>query len=375
MSNQYFATVARGLEAIAAAELTALGANNVKTSFTGVHFQGDQSLLYRVNLWARTIFRVLVPIATIKCGDRQELYQQVRSLDWLAYLPPERTFAVNCTGSNRQLNHTHFTALEIKNAIVDQQRDKTGKRSNIDLSQPDLLINAHIYRNSCTLSLDSSGESLHRRGYRPAMGLAPLKETLAAALLEISSWQPGMAFLDPLCGSATLPIEAAMKALNIAPSWKRQHFALTSWPDFDADLWQNLRQTAQKGRLSHLTAPIVASEADPEILDQARFNLQACNLDRQIQLLAKELRAIEPPAATGVIITNPPYGKRIGNISALGSLYQLLGDVLKQRFRGWQAYILTGNKELARQIRLKPSRRIPVYNGSLLCSLLELEIF
>jgi len=208
----YFATVARGLETIAAQELSELGATNVIPDFTGVHFQGDKKLLYKINLWARTIFRVLVPIAEIKSYNAEQLYRSVQKIDWSQYLHPKMTLAVNCTGKNKQLNHSHFTALQIKNSIVDWQYKEYGRRSNIDVENPDLLISGHIHNNKCTISLDSSGASLHRRGYRPAMGFAPLKETLAAALITMTEWTPDLAFFDPLCGSGTLPIEAALKA-------------------------------------------------------------------------------------------------------------------------------------------------------------------
>jgi putative N6-adenine-specific DNA methylase len=373
--NKYFATVAKGLEAIAAQELTSLGAKDVVTSFTGVSFTGDKSLLYRVNLWSRTIFRVLMPIQTIKCSNREELYQQVKQINWQQYLNLEQTFAVNSTGSNTQLNHTHFNALQIKNAIIDQQREKTNQRSNIDTHNPDLLINAHIYQDQCILSLDSSGDSLHRRGYRPAMGLAPLKETLAASLLDLAGWQPEIPFFDPLCGSGTLPLEAAFKALNIAPGLMRQRFGFETWLDFDASVWSELRTQAQQSQLSQSLAPIVGNEGDSVIIKQARYNTQLCGLENQIKLLNQDLATVYPPSNPGIIITNPPYGKRIGAVAELGSFYELLGDILKQRFQGWRAYILTGNKDLAQKIRLKPSRRIPVYNGSIPCSLLELEIF
>ncbi|ELR97779.1 class I SAM-dependent RNA methyltransferase [Gloeocapsa sp. PCC 73106] len=373
--TQYFATVARGLEAIASQELTALGAKDVQEAFTGVSFTGDKSLLYRVNLWVRTIFHVLMPIKTIKCADREQLYQQVRSIDWREYLSSDRTFAVNCTGGNPQLNHTHYSALQIKNAIVDQQREQGGQRSSIDIHHPDLLINAHITGDNCILSLDSSGESLHRRGYRPAMGLAPLKETLAAGLLELAQWRPGIAFFDPLCGSGTLPIEATLKALNIAPGLYRERFGFESWSDFDPDLWQQLRTEAKKSQLSQLRSPIVGSEADSNILKQAQHNAQLCGVQDHIQLLCHNLATVSPPCDSGIIITNPPYGKRIGEVTELASLYQLLGNVLKQRFRTWRVYVLTGNQELAKKIGLKPSRRFKVYNGNIPCNLLEFEMF
>jgi putative N6-adenine-specific DNA methylase len=375
MTNNYFATVARGLEEIAAKELENLGAIDVRPDFTGVHFQGDKALLYKVNLWSRVIFRVLMPIDEIKSYNAQQLYNNAYNINWEEYLQPENTFAVTCTGGNKNLNHTHFSALQIKNAIVDRQRKKTGQRSNINVENPDLLINAHIHGDHCILSLDSSGASLHRRGYRPAIGLAPLKETLANALLEIAEWKPNIPFLDPLCGSGTLPIEAALKSLNIAPGLYQKQFGFQRWQDFDRTLWQQLITEAKEKQLSELSAPIFGSDRDLDILEQARINAQFCGVDKHIQLTQKELSQIESPTNSGLIICNPPYGKRIGDVAELGDFYKLLGDVFKQRFKGWTAYVLTGNKELAKQIGLRASRRIPIYNGSLPCTLLKYELY
>lgn len=375
MNQNYFATVARGLEEIAAEELKQLGAIAPMAEFTGVRFQGDKSLLYRVNLWARTIFRVLMPIAEIKSYNAQQLHKNVKNFAWEDYLAPHQTFAVNCTGGNQNLNHTHFTALQIKNAIVDRQRQDTGKRSDIEVKNPDILINAHIRENRCILSLDSSGSSLHRRGYRPIVGTAPLKETLAAALLEIAQWQPDLPFLDPFCGSGTLPIEAALKSLNIAPGLYHQRFGFQSWQDFDRDLWEKLVTEAKESQLSQLTAPIFGSDRDLDVLESARLNADSCGVGDRISFNQTDLPNLESPADKGIIICNPPYGKRLGDEQELGDLYKLLGDVLKQRFKGWTAYILSGNKALTKQIGLKTSRRIPLYNGSLPCTLLKYELY
>ena len=373
--NNYFATVARGLETIAAQELEELGAKEVSPDFAGVYFQGDKALLYRVNLWARTIFRVLVPIAQVKSYNAQQLYRSVQKLDWTKYIQHDMSIAVNCTGKNNHLNHTHFTALQIKNAIVDWQRNKYGKRSHVDVENPDVLINAHIHKNQCILSLDSSGSSLHRRGYRPAMGIAPLKETLAAALITMSEWTPDLPFLDPLCGSGTLAIESALKALNIAPGLYRQRFGFQTWLDFEHSLWQQIRQEAKESQLSQLSVPIIGSDRDLDVIEQAKVNAQNCGLEQQVKFYQRELSQIEPPADRGIIICNPPYGQRIGNTEELAALYKLLGDIFKQRFTGWTAYVLTGNKELAKKIGLRTSRRLPVYNGSLPCTLLKYELY
>lgn len=298
--NHYFATVARSLEPLAAQELERLGAQEVRPDFTGVHFAGDKAMLYRVNLWARTIFRVLVPIREFYCPNPDVLYREVQKIFWDDYLQPHNTLAVDSTGGNQKLNHTHFTALQVKNAIVDQQRLKSGQRSSVNAENPDVLINAHIYQDRCILSLDSSGTSLHRRGYRQAMGAAPLKETLAAALLDIAEWNSNLPFLDPLCGSGTLPLEAGLKGLNIAPGLFREKFGFFSWPDFDEQLWQELLTEAQNSQTPDLKAAILGSDRDPDVLKQARTNAERCGIEHHIKFAQTELSQIEAPADCGV---------------------------------------------------------------------------
>lgn len=373
--NRYFATVARNLESIAAEEIERLGARQVRPDFTGVHFVGDKATLYRVNLWARTIFRVLVPIREFYCPNADILYREVQKISWDKYLQSHNTLAVNCTGSNQKLNHTHFSALQVKNAIVDQQRRKSGQRSRIDVKNPDVLVNVHIQQDRCILSLDSSGTSLHRRGYRQAMGDAPLKETLAAALLDIAQWDYCLPFLDPLCGSGTLPLEAGLKALNIAPGLFRQKFGFESFPDFDQQLWHLLLTQAKNSQINELKAPIWGSDRDANVLTQARSNSVRCGIENYIRFTQTELACLEAPSDSGMIICNPPYGERLGAAQELGALYKSLGDIFKQRFKGWTAFILTGNKELAKQVGLRASRRIPVYNGAIACTLIKYELY
>ena len=375
MTQNYFATVARGLEAIAAQELEQLGAEAVKPEFAGVAFQGDQTLLYRVNLWSRLIYRVLMPIVTVKAFNAEDLYKSVKKLDWSEFLSPDQTLQINCTGKNPKLNHSHFTALQIKNAIVDQQRDRHQRRSSIDLDSPDLVINAHIHQNHCQLSLDSTGFSLHRRGYRPAMGQAPLKETLAAALLAIAGWTTDQPLYDPLCGSGTFLLEAGLQSLNIAPGKFQPHFCFQNWPDYNAELWQNLLTQAEAGERSQLVAPIWGSDGDRDTIQQARINAKYCGLESQIQWQYCDFKDIEAPAATGIFICNPPYGKRLGDEAELGDFYQQMGDILKQRFKGWTAFILSGNKNLTKRIGLRTAARFPVNNGNLPCTLLKYELY
>ena len=373
--SEYFATVARGLEELAAQELTELGAQAVTQGFCGVSFQGDRELLYRVNLWARLPFRVLVKLGEFPSNDDRELYEGVQQIDWGEYLTPDLTMAVTVTGKNEQLNHSHFTAIQVKRAITKQQTEKFGERSNVDIHEPNVRINAHIDKDLCIISLDSSGSSLHRRGYRSAVGDAPLKESLAAALIKMSGWTPDLAFVDPLCGSGTLPLEAAMQALKIAPGIFRNGFGFESWLDFDPDLFDRLLKSAEAGERQDLTATIIGSDRDFDIIEQARSNARSSGVERHIQFMQMELADVEAPAASGILLCNPPYGERLGRDEDLGAFYKLLGDVLKHRFKGWTAFVLSGNKELAKSIGLRSAQRTTVYNGTLACQLMKYELY
>lgn len=371
----YFATVARGLESLAAEELEALGAKAVTPGFCGVAFQGDRSLLYRTNLWARLPFRILLKLADFPCCDANDLYRGIQKLDWNSYLTPAQTLAVKATGKTPHLNHSHFTAQRVKNAITDQQQQRWGERSTVNLEQPDVQVNVYLAGDRCTVSLDSSGSSLHRRGYRPAVGVAPLKESLAAALIRLSGWQPDLPFFDPLCGSGTLPLEASLQALNIAPGLFRGRFGCQTWLDFDQALWNQLREEAEASRRQQLQAPILGSDRDLAAIRLARTNAQQCGVAQQVQFFAAELGEVEAPAQQGILLCNPPYGERLGRDGELGAFYKLLGDVLKQRFKGWTAFVFSGNKALAKTIGLKSSQRIPLDNGSLPCQLMKYELY
>ncbi|PZD72987.1 Ribosomal RNA large subunit methyltransferase K/L [Acaryochloris thomasi RCC1774] len=373
--NTYFATVARGLESLAAEELETLGASSVEPGFCGVSFIGDSALLYKVNLWARLPFRILQSLKEFPCQDAQDLYRGIQTLDWQTYLTPEQTLAVKATGKNRQLNHTHFTALQVKNAIVDQQQQRFDERSSVDPQTPDVLINVHIHRDLCTVSLDSSGSSLHRRGYRPAVGAAPLKESLAAALIHMSQWQPDQPFMDPLCGSGTLPLEAGLISINQAPGLYRESFGFETWPNFESELWHSLRQNAVDSCRETLDAVVVGCDRNPTVIQQARQNAANCGIETQIELYQQELSLVEAPSDHGVLLCNPPYGERLGKDIDLGAFYKLLGNVLKQQFKGWTAFVLSGNKELSRTIGLKSSQRFSVHNGSLPCQLMKYELY
>ena len=250
--NQYFATVARGLEPLVVEELERLGAKDVQPGFCGAEFKGDRTLLYKVNLWARLPFRILLRLNEFNCATAEDLFAGVQRIDWSDYLTPDRTLAVTATGKTDALNHTHFTSLQVKNAIVEQQTAAFGHRSDVDTHEPDLRINVHLHQDRATLSLDSSGDSLHRRGYRPAVGAAPLKESLAAALIQLSGWQPDQAFFDPLCGSGTLPLEAGLQALQVAPGLFRERFGFETWLDYDDALWESMIAEAEEQQKTEL---------------------------------------------------------------------------------------------------------------------------
>lgn len=373
--TEYFATVARGLESLAAEELTAIGATDIAPGFCGVSFQGDRELLYRVNLWARLPFRVLVKLGDLPSIDDDELFASIQSIDWGQYLTPDLTMAVTVTGKNTQLNHSHFTAVQVKRAITAQQTQQFGERSNVDIDDPDVRINVHIEQDLCSVSLDSSGSSLHRRGYREAVGDAPLKESLAAALVKMSGWTPDLAFVDPLCGSGTLPLEATMQALNIAPGVFRESFGFERWLDFDPDVFDRLLKAAEANERKDLKLTIVGSDRNYDVIQQARSNALKSGVGSYIDFSVRELAAVEAPTDSGIVLCNPPYGERLGRGEDLGTFYKLLGDILKNRFRGWTAYVLSGNKELAKSIGLRSAARTAVYNGTLPCQLMKYEMY
>jgi putative N6-adenine-specific DNA methylase len=379
------AVVPPGLEEPAAAELGALGAAELRPLRRAVTCRCDPATLYRLHLQARLPFRLLRQLARFPCRDRHDLYDGVqRALDWDHWLPPQRSFRVEASGALPGLSHSHYSALQVKNAIVDQQRQRWGERSSVDLVQPDLVLHLHLAPgrgpggSEAVLSVAGSDASLHRRGYRAAMGLAPLKENLAAGLIALTGWDGGVPLLDPLCGSGTLLIEAARLALGRAPGLDRR-FSLMNWHDFDADLWAREEQAARtlvRERLAdgRPLAPLLGIERDPAVLAQARSNTEAAGVAPWIQLRQGDATDLEPPTGPGLVVCNPPYGERLGERHELEALYDNLGRMLKQRCGGWTLWLLSGNPELTGALRLKASRRIPVSNGGIDCRWLRYEI-
>ena len=373
------AVVPPGLEDAAATELTALGCQAVARLHRAVRFQTDLAGYYRLHLQARLPFRLLLELAQFPCRSKDELYDGVqRAVDWSRWLPPGATFRVDATGSAPGLNHSHYSALQVKNALVDLQRQQWGARSSVDLDNPDLSIHLHLGGGEAALSLDGSGGSLHRRGYRAAMGLAPLKENLAAGLIALTGWDGSVPLADPLCGSGTLLIEAACLALGRAPGLGR-HFALERWPKFDSQLWQQERQAASDLARETLPsgaalAPIVGREQDPGVLDQAHSNAEAAGIASALELSLGDCRDFMPPPGPGILVCNPPYGERIGEREGLETLYADLGRMVKERCGGWSLWLLSGNPELTGALKMKASRRIPISNGGIDCRWLHYEV-
>jgi putative N6-adenine-specific DNA methylase len=372
---RFFATCARGLEPILADELRELGAHQVEPGRGGVHFSGDRSTLYRANLWLRTAIRVLQPILDAKVESPDELYGAVGTLDWSQYLTLDHTFAVDCNVRDSKITHSLYAALRTKDAIVDQFMAHTGRRPSVDTEQPMVGLNLHIFRDQAVLSLDSSGESLHKRGYRPILTKAPLNEALAAALVLRSGWDSATPFIDPMCGSGTLPIEAAWIALNRPPGLTRKRFGFQGWLDFDVQLWTATRDEARRSVKKQLKAPIVGFDIRTDAVEFGRTNARAAGIGHLLQFGRQDVKTFHPPdGSPGTILCNPPYGERIGDEKDLRPLYRALGDAFALRCKGWQCWVFTGNADLAKEIDLPIAESVELWNGKIPCRLLHFKM-
>ncbi len=371
----FFATTAKGVEEVLAGELRVLGLNVTAVEGGGVRFSGDRTACYRANLWLRTANRVLLPLAEFPCTTPQALYDGVRSIPWHRHLTADMTLAVDCNLRDSVMTHSGFVALKTKDAVVDHIRERIGRRPSVDTRDPDLRVNVHLFRNRCTVGLDSSGMPLDRRGYRLARNEAPLRETLAAALVELSGWDGSVPLVDPMCGSGTITIEAALKASRRPPGLMGRRFGFERWPDFDASLWQRLLREAGELALDTLTAPVLAYDRSSRALATARQNAGRAGVERFVAFAQGDIRILTPPPPPGILLFNPPYGQRLGEEEELKPLYRQIGDVMKQRCAGYTAYLLTGSSELAKCIGLKASRRIVLFNGPLECRLLKFELY
>jgi putative N6-adenine-specific DNA methylase len=371
---ELFATCARGLEEILAGELSALYMAGIIVEKGGVRFSGEMPDCRKANLWLRTANRVMLPLTTFTCDSPQSLYDGVRSVAWHEYLTPSMTLSVDCNLRDSALTHSHSTALKAKDAIVDTIRDRFGSRPNIDTTDPDLRVNIHLLKNRCTVSLDSSGTPLDRRGYRTERNEAPLRETLAAAIILATGWDGTTPFSDPLCGSGTLLVEAALIASRRAPGMGRS-FGFERWPGFDAEEWKSELEIAKGQALAKLPAQITGSDSDGRTIATARRNAERAGVRDLIALTRHDMADFNPPQGAGVIVCNPPYGERMGEVEALKPFYRQIGDLFKQRCKGNTAWIFTGSQELSKNVGLKATRRIPLWNGPLECRLLKYELY
>lgn len=373
--EQEFELIAKtfmGLEPVLAKELTQLGANNVQIGRRMVSFTGDKELMYRANFQLRTAIRVLKPISHFKASSADDVYNKVKEIDWTQYLSLEKTFAVDSVVFSEEFKHSKFVSYKVKDAIVDQFRENTGKRPNISVSNPDIRLNMHIAEDNCTLSLDSSGESLHRRGYRQESVEAPLNEVLAAGMIMMTGWNGDTDFIDPMCGSGTLLVEAALIARNMAPGLFRKEFAFEKWPDFDANLFDTIyNDDSLEREFSH---HIYGYDIDIKAVNTAKLNVKAAGLTADVTVSEADFKDFTQPSQKSVIVMNPPYGERISTPDLLGT-YKMIGERLKHQFRDNEAWVLSYREECFDQIGLKPSIKIPLYNGSLECEFRKYQIF
>jgi putative N6-adenine-specific DNA methylase len=363
-----------GFEDLLADEVASFGATNIEKLTRAVTFDGDLEIMYKVNLWSRVSLRILKPVKTFPAGSEQQLYDEVKKIDWSEYLTVDETLAVDGVVSNSVLNHSLYVALKTKDAIVDQFREKSGRRPSVHTSRPKVRINVHISKDVASISLDSSGDSLHKRGYRNQTGEAPINETLAAGMVLLSGWDRKSPLIDFMCGSGTILIEAGLMAKNIAPGIFRNEFGFERWNDFDSELWEKIRDEAKTGELDKIDFPITGIEKSSQTLKTAKENAGNARMVDSIRLHAMSFEEYSPDVDNGTVIINPPYGGRITD-DDLFSLYKAIGDQLKKRYKGFTAWVLTANKEAAKNIGLKPSRKIELYNGSLECRFLKFELY
>ena len=372
MEFEMIAKTFQGLENVLAEELTQLGANNIKIGRRMVSYTGDQEMLYRSNFCLRTAIRVLKPIKHFRATSADEVYEAVKAVDWTQYLSNDTTFAVDSVVYSTEFRHSKFVAYKVKDAIVDQFRENTGNRPNIRVSNPDIQLNMHIAEYDCTLSLDSSGESLHRRGYRQEAVEAPLNEVLAAGIILMTGWRGETDFIDPMCGSGTLPIEATLIARNIAPGVFRKSFAFERWADFDAELFDKIyNDDSQEREFLHHAYGYDNNRAAVAIAGQ---NVKAAGLTNDITIEFQDFKDFTQPAEKSIIVTNPPYGERIKPEDLLG-LYKMIGGQFKHQFVDNEAWVLSYREECFDAIGLKSSLKVPLYNGSLECELRKYQMF
>ncbi len=353
-----------GLEKVLAKEISDIGGKNIEIGNRMVSFSGGKEELYRANFYLRTAIKVLRPIFTFNVENEEDLYQKVYAINWQELFSRDKTFAIDPVVFSPNFNHSLYAGLKMKDAIADRFRADTGRRPSVDPDDPDILFNMHISDTTCTISLDSSGQPLYKRGYRTAQGIAPLNEALAAGMIYLSGWKPGEAFVDPMCGSGTLLIEAAMMAHGIAPGIYRKSFSFEKWNDYDEDLFNKIynEETTEPEK----ETIIQGSDIDARAVNASLENSKNASLKKYINVKQCSVEQAKAPAEKGTIIVNPPYGERMMK-GAVTALYQTLGSAFKHKFNGFNAFVLSSNKEAMKNIGLKPYMKYNLYNGKLAC--------
>lgn len=384
MSNllNLFATAPKGLELLLVDELRALGAINPAEKLAGVTFSGDLALAYKACLWSRLANRILLTLTTVPAASPEALYKGVQTINWSEHIDPAGTIAVHFVCNQSTITHSLFGAQKVKDAIVDQLREQFGVRPNVSRERPDVSIYVYLYKDMAAISLDLSGESLHKRGYRLISGSAPLKENLAAAILQRAGWpaiaKEGGSLLDPMCGSGTLLIEAALMAGDVAPGLNREYYGFLGWKKHQSNVWRTLLKEAVARNTAGMQSipDIVGFDHDPISIKIAFENIERAGMTGKIHVEKRELAVFAPnqTAKPGLVVTNPPYGERLGDISELQSLYTLLANRLKTAFTGWKAAIFTGNPDLGKQMGLRAKKYYALFNGAIPCKLLLFDV-
>jgi len=362
-----------GLEEVLAKELSDLGAENIGLLKRGIEFQGDKRLLYLANYTCRTALRILVPVARFRAADETMLYDGVRAVPWEKYLDVTGKFVIDSVISYSPFSHSGFVTLKAKDAVADRFRDRFGKRPDVDTIDPDLRINVHLFKESCTVSIDSSGSSLHLRGYRKATTEAPLNEVLAAGLILLSGWDRKMPFVDPMCGSGTLLIEAALMAGKVPSGYYRPLFGFERWKDFDRKLWDIVKRECEE-EIVEPEEPIHGFDRDDKAIQACLTNIEEAGVENFVKVDKADFNTSPPPFPRGFMLTNPPYGERI-KVDDIKQFYKDIGDVLKKNYAGYTAWLLGSDLEALKFIGLRPSRKIKVMNGPLECKLVKFDLY
>jgi len=373
-NGRYFAQIADGLKEAGVEEIAHLGAEDVRPAFSGIHFRADQATLYRINYLTRLLSRCLAPLISFACPDTDRLYQRAKQIRWEKFFRQGHTFAVSSNVSDSAISHSKYAALRLKDAVADYFREKTGRRPDVSVRNPDIRLNLYIRNDQAVISLDVSGGALHRRGYREETVAAPMQETVAAAIIQFSEWDGSVPLYDPLCGSGTLLCEALMHYCRIPPGIFRNRFGFELLPDFDAAAWQRVKKTAD-GHIRELPQGLISgSDLSAEAVNAARTNLMGLHSGRHVGIARADFRSL--PALQGhFIVTNPPYGIRMGGDENLAAFYKDLGDFLKHQCQGSRAFVYFGEREYIKKIGLKASWKKPIKAGGLDGRLVKYEMY